>query len=112
LQNKSGANDPPQAGYEYILARVRIDYSKGKTADTTYRPPLGVCNDFVAVSLAGADYQWVCRFPPDPQQSPQLYPGASTEGWAVFYVAQNDQQPLMTFERNYDGTGGLWWKLY
>jgi hypothetical protein len=49
---------------------------------------------------------------PDPSIDADLYPGASHEGWMSFQVAVDDSESLMTFGRKYDGTGGLWFKLY
>ena len=102
-------NDPPKAGYEYILAKVRFEYLTGPTPDTTYDvTPVW----FNAVSSTGQDYDFVSLVLPDPSIETNLYPGASHEGWVSFLVAQDDTKPLMTFGRNYDGTGGIWFKLY
>lgn len=103
-------NGPPATGWEYILALIRIDYAKGKTPDTTYRP--SEYWDYTAVSGDGADYARKIVVRPDPRFADQIYPGTSTEGYVALYVHDYDKTPLLTFGRNYDGTGGLWWKLY
>ena len=110
IKSKNQFNAPPATGWEYVLALIRIDYAKGKTPDTTYRP--SGYGDYTAVSGDGADYARKIVVEPDPQFADHIYPGASTEGWAALYVHDYDKTPLLTFGRNYDGTGGLWWKLY
>lgn len=102
-------NDPPESGFEYILAKVRFEYLVGPTPDTAYDvSPVW----FDAVSSAGKDYDMVSVVEPDPSIRANLYPGASHEGWVSFHIAQDDTGPLMTFGRKYDGTGGIWFKLY
>jgi len=102
-------NDPPKAGYEYILAMVRFEYLTGPTPDTAYDvSPVW----FDAVSSSGYQYDTVSVVEPDPSIDCYLYPGASHEGWAAFQVPVDDTGPVMTFGRKYDGTGGIWFKLY
>jgi hypothetical protein len=102
-------NTSPKAGFEYILAKVRFEYLTGPTPDTTYTMSSVWLS---AVSMSGKDYDRVSVVEPDPTIATTLYPGASHEGWTSFLVAQDDTKPLMTFGRNFDGTGGLWFKLY
>lgn len=109
IQAANSYNDPPEPGFEYILAKIRFEYLTGPTPDTTY---WATTFDFDAFSSTGAEYDWVPVVVPDPNLSADLYPGASDEGWAAFQVAIVDSMPLMTFGRYSDGTGGLWWKLY
>jgi len=102
-------NDPPEPGFEYILAKVQFEYLAGPTPDTTFDvSPVW----FDAISSTGQEYDFVSTVLPDPSIRTSLYPGASHEGWTAFHVAIDDANPLMTIGRYYDGTGGLWWKLY
>ncbi|GAI91366.1 unnamed protein product, partial [marine sediment metagenome] len=41
-----------------------------------------------------------------------IYPGATHEGWGIFQVEAQDNKPLLTFGRDYKGSGGIWWQLY
>lgn len=102
-------NDPPEPGFEYILAKIRFEYLAGPTPDTTFWVNT---YDFDAISSTGVEYDWASVIEPDPSLDADLYPGASYEGWAAFEVAIDDSMPLMTFGRYSNGTGGLWWKLY
>ncbi|MGB6872726.1 MAG: hypothetical protein WBE46_01050 [Dehalococcoidia bacterium] len=103
------ANDPPEAGFEYILAKVRFEYLTGPTPDTTYEVASPY---FDAVSSDGKEYNSALILDPEPRIYARLYPNASHEGWATFQVAKNDAKPLLTFGRKRDGTGGIWFELY
>ena len=67
--------------------------------------------DFTAVSDNGKDYESVSIVCTEPKLSADLYPGASVEGWAAFEV-DIDDNPLLTFGRDYQGKDGIWFKLY
>jgi len=102
-------NDPPKSGFEYLLAKVKFEYLKGPTQDTTYHLSTW---EFTAVSSEGKDYESASVVEPEPELDATLYQGASHTGWVAFQVAKSDFKPLMTFGRKYDGTGGIWFKLY
>jgi len=102
-------NDPPKSGFEYLLAKVKFEYLKGPTQDTTYHLSTW---EFTAVSSEGKDYEGASVVEPEPELDATLYQGASHTGWVAFQVAKSDFKPLMTFGRKYDGTGGIWFKLY
>jgi hypothetical protein len=101
----------PKAGFEYILVRVRFNYLSGPGPDKTFDvSPVW----FKVISGKGQEYS-TSTFdvsPPDPGIRTSLYPGASHEGWMAFSISQDDTSPLMTLGREYDGTGGIWFKLY
>lgn len=105
-------NNPPEAGYEYLLARVRFVYVKGPDQDTTYNV---YGSRFTAISETGLEYDdtlMAVVVVPKPELDATLYPGASYEGWAVYQVKEDDTHPLLTFGRDYRGRGGIWFKLY
>lgn len=102
-------NDPPTEGHEYILTRITFTYLGGPSDDKQYRiSPL----EFKSVSATGRVYDYASVVEPSPELSAALYPGASITGWAAYQVEKTDTKPLLTFGRNYDGTGGIWFKLY
>jgi hypothetical protein len=109
IQKANSFNESPKAGYEYILAKVFFEYLSGPTPDSAYDLSSIL---FTAISAKGKDYELESVIEPDPSIDSNLYPGASQEGWVAFLVAQDDKAPLMTFGRKYDGTGGIWFKLY
>lgn len=102
-------NDPPKPGYEYIMAKVRFEYLVGPSPNTTCRISTSL---FTAVSSDGKDYDNVPVVEPEPSIDATLYPGAYQQGWMVFLVSEDDVYSLLTIGRDYDGTGGIWFKLY
>ncbi|MBU2009037.1 MAG: hypothetical protein KJ624_04245 [Chloroflexi bacterium] len=109
IQAANRSNDAPTAGFEYILARIRFEYSKGPSTDASYYLSEW---DFKAISSEGRQYEDAVVVLPEPQLSVRLYAGAWHEGWAAVIVAESDAKPVLTFARNYDGTGGIWFQLY
>ena len=105
------SNPPPDAGYEYILARIKFEYQAtsqpGDKGFELWNERLGSC--LIAVSSDGKDYKPALIAPPEPGLKGRLYSGDSCEGWVIFLVSQDDSAPLMTFGRKYDG--GVWFNL-
>jgi len=109
IEEINSSNDPPPPGFEYMLVRIWFQYPEGPTADTSYWV---TDSDFTVVSSEGKDYESCFVVAPEPSLDAELYPGASHHGWAVFMVEEQDEKPLMTFGRDYQGRGGIWWQLY
>ena len=87
-------NLPPVPGSEYMLAWVRIDYTRGPEGHTDWVNQL----DFGLLSSQGHDYiiPYNVR-PPQPFLSARLYPGARVEAWTVWQVDVEDPAPLLVF---------------
>lgn len=100
-------NNEPKQGFEYILAKiaVKVESVEKNGAQFSISPI-----SFILVSSSGKDYNPPMVVEPDPQLNANLYAGASHTGWAAFQVAIDDANPLITFGRNFDGTGGIWLK--
>ncbi|MDE2900126.1 MAG: S1C family serine protease [Chloroflexota bacterium] len=87
-------NLPAFPGTEYMLAWVRIDYTRGPEGHTDWVNQL----DFGLLSSQGHDY--IIPFnvrPPQPFLSARLYPGARIEAWTIWQVAADDPAPLLVF---------------
>lgn len=65
---------------------------------------------FSLISNDGKEYDMSLVVAPEPQISATLYDGASSEGWLVYAVKKDDLKPKIVFEKEYDGTGGVWFK--
>ena len=109
LQDANMFNDPPDPGFEYILARIRFNYLEGSGEDKPYEI---YGSQFKAFSGDGCGYDTLSLVEPKPVLEATLYPGASCEGWVVFQVKEDDKRPLLTFERESYGKGKIWFKLY
>lgn len=101
-------NDPPAEGYEYLVANITFKVVSNAKADAKVRvSPV----NFTLVSEQGKDYEVAWAVNPDPSIEAELYAGASHTGWATFIVKKDDKNPLMTYGRKFDGTGGVWFKV-
>jgi len=109
MKNADESNDPPRAGYEYLLAKINfklVDVDGGKSIDVIGK------SDYNLVSQYGKVYKQAVEVEPDPQLDTTLYKGASNEGWAVFLVELDDTKPMISYGVDYNGTGGIWFKAY
>jgi len=105
------SSEPPKAGFEYILARIRFGYSRrgrGLEAEA-YKLTEG---QFTAVS---ADSQTEYMFPvvlqqPQPQLVDTLFhSGESREGWILLQVPEDEKKPLLVYKREHvEGVYGIW----
>jgi hypothetical protein len=84
---------PADAGYEYLLARVRFIYGpEGNLYYHLYREL------FKAYSPENKEYSAPTILSFQPRFiNESLYPGETIEGWIPFIVAQNDSKPVMNY---------------
>ena len=115
LKAISTSNPSPKAGFEYLLARVRFEFS-ARTSPSHYNYTIDE-NQFTAMSADGAAYATASiAEQPMPDLKGTLKPGDSLEGWITFIVPRANRQPLMLFRANvgsviHEGSGSLF-KLY
>ncbi len=99
-------NDPPEQGYEYILAKIRFEYLWN--SDPNQDIDISQYS-FDVFSEDGVKYDEPIIVAPDPQLSTTLYPGGIKEGWGAYQVAIDDEHPLLVYDQIH---GGVWFKLY
>ncbi|OWR32694.1 hypothetical protein CDO73_03585 [Saccharibacillus sp. O23] len=107
LHEANPFNSEPKAGYEYLLAKATVSISRNAQEDAAVDFSRV---SFTLVSTTGTAYDMSMGVSPEPDIDTSLYEGSSHEGWIVFQVKKNDESPVIAFERNYDGTGGVWFK--
>ena len=114
IKQTSASNKPPKVGCEYILARIRFEFSsRGSPQECIHqlRP-----EEFTALSADGKEYETPSVVPPKPELSGRLRSGHSLEGWVVFLVAKDDSKPLMAFDPASGGAMSrgkvIWFQLY
>jgi hypothetical protein len=115
VKDTSALNKPPAAGSEYVLARIRFEFS-ARTKPDHYRYILDQ-SQFTAMS--GDDRMYdaaVLAKQPEPALHATLRSGDSAEGWVAFLVPGGDHTPLMLFREDvgsviHEGSGSLF-KLY
>jgi hypothetical protein len=114
IQKASSSNKPPDAGFEYVLARVKFEYYARGTP--------GLCvhemkpEQFSAFSADGSEYQSPPIVPPKPEMRGSLHSGDVLEGWVAFLIPQQDKKPLMNYSADKGGAivhgGEKWFQLY
>ncbi len=100
LVNSASASNPhAKAGFEYVAARVRFEFSaRVSPANDSYTLDP---SQFSAISPGGTAYP-VARLvaQPKPGLHATLRSGDSAEGWVVLLVPRGDRAPLMLFVPN------------
>lgn len=115
VKEASSSNPAPKPGFDYILARVKFEFS----ARTSPAPDSYSLNEtqFAATDADGRQFS-----APDlaaylqPRLNGTLKPGDSLEGWVAFLVPRSVSKPLMVFREDV-GTvshrgGGTWFELF
>jgi len=111
----SASNKPAGLGLEYVLARVRFEFS-ARTKPEHYNYALDQ-TQFTAMSSDNKPYDpAVLAEPLKPTLHDTLHSGDSAEGWVAFLVPRGDHTPLMLFREDvgsviHEGNGSLF-KLY
>jgi hypothetical protein len=101
-------NDEPKAGYEYVLAKIKITMNSVKD-DAAY-DIYGF--NFTPFSSDNAEYvNMTTVVTPEPALSGKMFAGSTKEGYVEFEVKISDPSPKFVFGAAYDGTGGIWFKL-
>ncbi len=94
LQETNQYNDPPPAGFEYVLVRARVRYL-GLTDEAQ---SISRFSNFVALNSSEEAYEGPSLVVPAPELSGSLFPGGEITGWLALQVADNDAAPLLKFE--------------
>ena len=101
-------NDEAPEGYEYILANITITANSvdndGAVSVSEY--------DFTSYSSNDEEYQRYAIVNPEPSLSGKIFTGGSQSGFATFVVKVDDPAPKVVYGDSYDGSGGIWFKLY
>ena len=115
LKNANASNKPPAPGFEYLLARVRFEFS-ARTSPEHYSYELDQAQ-FTAMSADGKPYaSAVLAEPLKPPLRAMLRSSDSADGWVAFLVPRGDHTPLMLFREDvgnlsHEGNSSIF-KLY
>lgn len=105
IRNSDASNAPARNGFEYVLAKIRFEYSaRGAPGDKILNLS---GKQFHAFSGDGAPYGTPSIVLPEPQLSGALRSGDSRQGWIAFEVSRQDRKPLMIFDQ-----GNVWFQIY
>ena len=112
-------DNPPQDGYEYLLANIRVGYFR-RVRGLEDEPYTLTEGQFAAVSPDGiTEYTIpaVSRQPQPPLVDVTFNPGDTREGWILLQVPQDEKTPFLVYKRkhvegNYGIWGYIWFKLF
>ena len=115
VKQASDWNPSPKPGDEYLLARVRFEFS-ARTSPAQDNYDLNE-TQFIATDSAGREFTAPALAAyPEPRLNGTLKPGDSLEGWLAFLVPQKGSKPLMVFREDVGQVshrgGGTWFQLY
>lgn len=113
IKDADKTNKPADPGFDYVLARVKFEYSARGTP--------GLCvhklspEQFTAYSSKGEDYRNASIVMPKPEMRKSLKSGDSFEGWVAFLIPKQDKAPLMSYSADPGGAvvhaGTKWFLL-
>lgn len=108
IEDANMFNNEPNTGEEYILTKLYI-----KILSTENDESIDVNKAYFDVFRYDySEYdEYYSVVPPTPSFGSTLYVGAEHEGYAVFKVSIDDPKPMLRYGGNYDGTGGIWFRL-
>jgi len=115
VRDASASNKQPTSGLEYLLARVRFEFS-ARTMPEQYSYTLDSAQ-FTAMSGDDKLYDPAALArQPEPELHATLRSGDWAEGWVAFLVRRGDHTPLMLFREDvgnlsHEGNGSIF-KLY
>jgi hypothetical protein len=99
VKDAGASNKPPGIGLEYLLARVRFEFS----ARTTPEHFSYALDEAQFTAMSGDNKQYataVLDKQPEPALHATLRSGDSAEGWVAFLVPRGDHTPLMLFRED------------
>lgn len=97
VQAANQFNEPPAAGMEYVVVRVRAQYIKPE--DGTGRINSGY---FKISGSANVLHDSPSVVEPDPALDVTLYPGGAAEGWIVMQAKADESDLLLVFDPLFD----------
>ena len=114
IKAASASNQPPNAGFEYILAHIKFEFfAKGAPGDCVHELRR---EEFTAFSADGQQYEAAMVTPPKPELSAKLRSGDSFEGWLAFQALQGGNKALLRFVASVGSAveqgGQVWFQLY
>jgi hypothetical protein len=99
VEAASAQNVPPASAREYLLARVRFQFS-ARSEPHHYEYTLDP-SQFSAMSAATQPYAAApLAAPVEPELRGTLHSGDAAEGWVAFLIPRGDHTPLMVFRED------------
>lgn len=106
IKSENQFNKEAPSDKDYILAKINFELL---TSPDQYS--LSNSN-FILISSEGKEYDAQYISIPKFEINTKLYSGAKHEGYAVFMCDFKDNKPVISFGKDYNGKGGIWFKTY
>lgn len=103
--NPGGTNNLDE-GMELFAAKVKFELVKMPDKDHTYHTATEAFS-ILSKGKVIKDYFWINI---RPTLGSDLYEGGSEEAWIMLACEKDDANPLLVYELNDGGTGGIWFK--
>jgi hypothetical protein len=102
-------NEPPPAGYDYIIAKIHFGFYAAASTTRWFNLFEYIIErtQWLAYSADGTEYPPAQVSPPEPVMRYHLVAGDEKDGWVAVMVDENDQTPVLRLKRD-----NLWFKLY
>ena len=85
-------NDPPDAGFEYVLVKIAAEHTGGNKAEKISY------SDFDVTGSDAILYEIPWMTNPDPELDAELMPGGVAEGWASFTVQEGEENLILVYD--------------
>ena len=108
LKAKTSVFPEPKDGYEYINVKIAFSVNSTKS-DFSIEPSQG---NFKSFTSNNEECPYSMYYGIEPHLSGALYEGGNTEGWITVMVKKDDANPKLAYGLDYNGVGGIWFKLY
>lgn len=99
-------NDPPEAGMEYIMVKLRVRYigTNDEGEAVSYAP-------FSMMTTSGDEFGHTAVVQPKPELDYILYPGGEAEGWIVLTVPEKAKNLTLFFSPDSSGANDRYLSL-
>ena len=105
MLEKNSFEKPTSTTDDFLLAKFKITILSSTISGESFK----IYNyDFRATSHDGGRVFENNYWTYDPSIDGELYSGGTVEGWVCLEAAQDEQHPLIVFDRDYNGKDGVW----
>lgn len=85
-------NDPPTAGFEYVLVKIAAERTGDNEAKEIGSADFDITGDKAVLYIA----PWLPNL--DPELDAELLPGGTTEGWLSFTVQEGEENLILVYD--------------
>jgi hypothetical protein len=95
---------------DFLMAKFKVELIDVTSSNKDKAFKIDSYSNFDAVSSDGTRVYEKSLAVYDSSLDGELFNGGSLEGWVILEAAKTDSAPLIVFDRDYNGAGGVWFK--